>query len=115
LNAEQVAETRQNYRPADIVSASPALSAVMELLTSGHFNLIEPGIFEHIINAILSPHDQWMTAADFDDYCAVQQKVGLAYLDQTHWTQMSIRNTAASGRFSSDVTIAGYRDEIWRI
>ncbi|WP_416305976.1 glycogen/starch/alpha-glucan phosphorylase [Neptunicella sp. SCSIO 80796] len=115
LNAEQVAQTRQNYRPADIVSASPALSAVMELLTSGHFNLIEPGIFEHIINAILSPYDQWMTAADFDDYCAVQQKVGLAYQDQKYWTQMSIRNTAASGRFSSDVTIAGYRDEIWRV
>lgn len=115
LNAEQVAETRQNYRPADIVQQSPALSAVMELLTSGHFNLIEPGIFDHIINAILSPDDQWMTAADFDDYCGVQHMVSKAYLDQQYWTKMSIRNTAASGRFSSDVTIAGYRDEIWKI
>lgn len=91
-----------------------ALSEVMELLESGHFNLQEPGIFDSIIASIKSPNDPWMTAADFESYRQAQVDAANAYKDQMSWTQMSIRNTAASGRFSSDMTIAGYRDEIWR-
>jgi starch phosphorylase len=83
------------------------------MLAGGHFNLVEPGIFDSIINAIKDPHDQWMLAADFDEYCGAQSAVAKLYSDQTLWQQTSIRNTAASGRFSSDKTIAGYRDDIW--
>ncbi|MCU8032795.1 MAG: glycogen/starch/alpha-glucan phosphorylase [Shewanella sp.] len=115
LNAEQVSQVRSHYHPRSIIDDSPALSEVMKLLKSGHFNLLEPGIFDPIIAAIESSDDQWMTAADFDSYRVVQEAVARAYKDPQVWTQMSIRNTAASGRFSSDVTIAGYRDEIWKL
>ncbi|MGL4713979.1 MAG: glycogen/starch/alpha-glucan phosphorylase [Shewanella sp.] len=115
LNAEQVSQQRSDYHPRSIIDDSPALSAVMKLLKSGHFNLLEPGIFDPIITAIESSDDQWMTAADFDSYRVVQEAVARTYKDPQVWTQMSIRNTAASGRFSSDVTIAGYRDEIWKL
>jgi len=115
LNAEQVAAMRCDYQPKRIIAESQALSEVMALLKSGHFNLLEPGIFDPIIAAIESEDDQWMTAADFDSYRLAQEAVANAYKDQQKWTQMSIRNTAASGRFSSDVTIAGYRDEIWKL
>lgn len=115
LNAEQVAAMRCDYQPKRIIAESQALSEVMALLKSGHFNLLEPGIFDPIITAIESEDDQWMTAADFDSYRLAQEAVANAYKDQQKWTQMSIRNTAASGRFSSDVTIAGYRDEIWKL
>ncbi|MFC6441006.1 glycogen/starch/alpha-glucan phosphorylase [Bowmanella sp. JS7-9] len=114
LTAAEVAEQRKDYRPNEIINNSAALSGVMQLLESGHFNLLEPGIFDHIIGAIRDPYDQWMTAADFDAYCSAQQAVAAAYQQPAHWYRMSILNTAASGRFSSDVTIAGYRDEIWR-
>ncbi|QDE31115.1 glycogen/starch/alpha-glucan phosphorylase [Shewanella polaris] len=113
LDASQVSQTRINYNPQQIIEQSKALSGVMNMLKSGHFNLEEPGIFDHIINSIVDPHDQWMTAADFDSYCLTQDLVAKTYLDQDSWQQMSIKNTAASGRFSSDNTIAGYRDEIW--
>ncbi|MDN4503422.1 glycogen/starch/alpha-glucan phosphorylase [Alteromonadaceae bacterium BrNp21-10] len=115
LNAAEVVEARKDYNPNSIIAASPALSGVMELLEKGHFNLMEPGIFTAIIDAIRDPSDQWMTAADFDSYCTTQDKVSKAYLDQYGWVQMSIRNTASSGRFSSDVTIGGYKNEIWKI
>ncbi|MGL6124745.1 MAG: glycogen/starch/alpha-glucan phosphorylase [Shewanella sp.] len=115
LNAEQVSQQRSDYHPCSIIDDSPALSAVMKLLKSGHFNLLEPGIFDPIITAIESSDDQWMTAADFDSYRVAQEAVARTYKDPQVWTQMSIRNTAASGRFSSDVTIAGYRDEIWKL
>lgn len=115
LNAEQVTQMRCDYQPQRIIAESHALSEVMALLKSGHFNLLEPGIFDPIIASIESADDQWMTAADFDSYRLAQEAVAKAYKDPKKWTQMSIRNTAASGRFSSDVTIAGYRDDIWKL
>jgi len=114
LNADEVTALKQHYQPASYMAAPSALSAVMQLLESGHFNLQEPGIFDDIINSIKSPHDPWMIAADFESYRQAQADAATAYQNPTRWTQMSIRNTAASGRFSSDVTIAGYRDEIWK-
>ncbi|MGI2170863.1 glycogen/starch/alpha-glucan phosphorylase [Shewanella sp. MF05960] len=113
LNASQVTQTRMDYQPQHIIDHSPALQGVMNMLESGHFNLVEPGIFDSIIASIIDPNDQWMTAADFDSYCQAQALVAKTYIDQDSWQQMSIKNTAASGRFSSDNTIAGYRDEIW--
>jgi starch phosphorylase len=87
----------------------------MEVLQSGQFNLAEPGIFDPVINSILSPQDPWMTAADFVSLVAAQREVSSCYQDRERWTRMSIANTAASGRFSSDRTIREYNDEIWRL
>ncbi|KFZ39241.1 maltodextrin phosphorylase [Shewanella mangrovi] len=113
LNAKQVEELRRHYRPWEYISASEGLSGVMSLLKSGHFNLQEPGIFDPLVMAIESPTDPWMLAADFEAFRIAQLDAANAYQDRQRWTAMSILNTAASGRFSSDFTIAGYRDHIW--
>ncbi|MGS0824639.1 glycogen/starch/alpha-glucan phosphorylase [Shewanella sp. 0m-8] len=114
LDAQEVMRQRQDYCPQHFIDASPALSEVLALLKSGHFSLLEQGIFSPIIDAITNKNDPWMIAADFESYRLAQEKVSRAYKNPITWTQMSIRNTAASGRFSSDVTIANYRDEIWK-
>ena len=56
-----------------------------------------------------------MTAADFRSYVDAQQQVSETYRDKEQWTRMSILNTAASGRFFSDRTIAEYNREIWKL
>ena len=40
---------------------------------------------------------------------------GKAYLDEAHWTRMSILNTACSGFFSTDRTMQQYNNEIWKL
>lgn len=114
LNADEVARLKEDYRPKDIIAASPALCSVLELIRSGHFSLQEPGLFDPLVDAIESPWDQWMTAADFDAFVSAQARAAALYATPDEWTVRSIRNTAASGRFSSDATIARYRDDIWR-
>jgi starch phosphorylase len=115
LDAKQVAKMRTDYDPSAFVEADEDLLEVIEVLQSGQFNQSEPGIFDPVINSILSPHDAWMTAADFTSFVAAQRRVDASFQDQKHWIQMSILNTAASGRFSSDRTIAQYNDDIWRL
>ena len=56
-----------------------------------------------------------MTAADFAAYLAAQRRATEAWRDPDAWTRMSIRNCAASGRFSSDRTIREYNDGIWHL
>ncbi|WP_299004362.1 glycogen/starch/alpha-glucan phosphorylase [uncultured Shewanella sp.] len=115
MNAEEVAHLRSHYQPQEFIERSPELFEVLNLLKSGHFNLLEPGIFDPIIHAIESCDEPWMTAADFESFRLAQQAVSRTYLDKTRWTQLSIRNTANSGGFSSDATIAAYRDDIWHV
>jgi starch phosphorylase len=115
LTAEEVEAARGNYHPAAIVAADEDLQRVINLLQSGHFNLFEPGIFDSVIQSILNPHDPWMTAADFRGYVDAQKRVAAAYRNEEHWTRMSILNTAASGKFSSDRTILDYNRDIWRL
>lgn len=115
MTAEQVAQARQNYRPEDHMKASPALSEVIEVLGSGHFNRYEPGIFEPLISGMCSPSDPWMTLADFDEFVGAQQQVAACYKNQKDWLRKSILNTAASGFFSSDRTIKAYANEIWHL
>jgi starch phosphorylase len=115
LTAEQVEAARGHYDPAAIVAADADLARVMHLLESGHFNLFEPGLFDPVVQSILSPNDPWLTAADFRSYVDAQQKVAAAYRDRDRWTRMSILNSAASGKFSSDRTIQDYNRDIWHL
>ena len=115
LSAEQVAETRWDYRPWDIIAADEDLNAVMQLLKCGHFNQFEKNLFNGIIDSVTSAHDPWLTAADFRSFVDTQELVATAYRDQQRWTRMSILNTANSGKFSTDRTILEYNSEIWRL
>ncbi len=115
LDADEVARMRTHYQPEAIVAADKDLAAVMAALQSGAYNAHEPGIFDHIINAISSPHDPWMTAADFASFAAAQREVSRAFRDRENWAKMSIYNSAASGRFSSDRTIREYNSDIWQL
>ena len=115
LTAAEVEARHGHYDPGAIIASDEYLGPVMHLLQSGHFNLFEPGAFDPIIHSITDPHDPWLTAADFRSYIEAQRQVARAYRDEERWTRMSILNTAASGKFSSDRTILDYNRDIWHL
>jgi starch phosphorylase len=115
LTAEEVAELRETYQPNEIIEADEDFRRVMQMLESGHFSQFEPGLFEAVVRSIRDSRDPWLTAADFRSYVDAQQRAANAYLNPSHWTRMSILNTASSGRFSTDRTIGEYNREIWRL
>ncbi len=115
LSEEEVEAMRHAYNPEGYIQQDDDLKRVMNLLEWGHFNQFEPGIFDSLIGTLKSPHDPWMTLADFRSFVEAQKRVELAYRDQDLWTRMSILNTAASGKFSTDRTIAEYNNDIWKL
>ena len=115
LKAEEVEQMRHDYQPQQIIDDDLDLQAVFFLLESGHFNLFEPGIFNDIIGSLKSPHDPWLTLADFRSYVDAQDEAARAYGDREKWLRMSILNTASSGFFSTDRTMQEYNRDIWKL
>ena len=115
LRVEDIAEYGLHNQPNMIIEQDEDLKRVLRLIECGHFSLFEPGIFEPILQTIRNPHDPWMVAADFRSYIDAQERAAQAYNDEDSWFRSSILNTAASGYFSSDRTIADYAREIWKL
>ncbi len=115
LRADEVEALRGRYQPLAYMESDPALRQAIDLLISGHFNPCEPGIFDMIIGAMMSPNDPWMVLADFREYVDAQERVAQAWQDESHWTRMSILNTASSGFFSTDRTMQEYNADIWKL
>jgi starch phosphorylase len=115
LTVEEIDQLRGQYDPQAIIEADEDFTRVMQLLESGHFNHFEPGVFDAVIESIREPADPWMTAADFRGFIDAQARVNELYRDYEAWTRMSILNTAASGRFSTDRTMRDYNEDIWKL
>jgi len=115
LTVEQIQDRRGRYDPAQIIDDDKDFQRVMDLLEGGHFNANEPGVMDAVVQSIRSPHDAWMTAADFRSFVDAQQRAETVYRNSQSWTSKSILNTAASGPFSTDRTMTDYNTEIWHL
>ena len=115
LTETEVESLRNNYDPVAIIKQDEDLQRVMNLLECGHFNQFEHNIFDGIVNSLKSPHDPWITIADFRSFVDAQKQVELAYQDKERWIKMSIINCANSGKFSTDRTISEYNNELWKL
>jgi starch phosphorylase len=85
------------------------LDAVIDRIAS-----MSGGIFRPIVD-VLRGNDRYFHCADFASYVETQQRAAAAWTDRERWTRMSILNTARSGYFSADRTVAEYAREVWDV
>jgi len=114
LTAEQVAGSRAWYSPRWHYEREPETHAALDLIFSDHFSRNEPGVFEPL-RPVLLEHDFYMHLADLAFYLEADQRLCELYADPEAWARTAILNVAASGKFSSDRTIAEYATEIWKV
>lgn len=112
--AEEIFELRKNYNPRQFTESNTELAQVMNQLQSGFFSPEDPGLFQPIVQSLMDS-DPYCVLADYALYIECQEKVRAAYNDRDEWTRMAIRNTARSGKFSSDRAIQEYARNIWNI
>jgi starch phosphorylase len=115
LTAGQVANSRSWYNPQWHYENEPETRAALDLIFSNHFNRDKPGLFEPLRSALLTQGDYYMHLADLTSYVEAQERLGELYADPEKWARTAILNVAASGKFSSDRTIAEYASEIWGV
>jgi len=113
LTAEEVGRMKgDGYNPRALYEQNDELREAIDLIASGRFSNGDREMFRPLIDSLLT-RDEYMLLADYQAYVECQHRVSEAYRDQRHWTQLSIRNAARVGRFSSDRSIAQYAREIW--
>lgn len=115
LHADEVEALHRHYQPEQLVEKDEDLKRVMHLLSCGHFNSFEYGIFDDLMASLMNQHDPWLTLADFRAYVDTQARVSEAYQDRAAWIKMSVMNTACSGYFSTDRTMQQYNKDIWKL
>ena len=113
LTAQEVADSASWYNPYWHYEHEPETRAALDLISADHFSRYEPGAFVPIHDALLSQGDHYMHLADLRSYLEADQRLCQLYADRDGWAHKAILNVAASGKFSSDRTIAQYAAEIW--
>jgi glycogen phosphorylase len=113
LTAQQVADSAGWYNPYWHYENEPETRVALDLIFSDHFSRNEPGVFNELRDTLLTHGDHYMHLADLKSYLEADQKLVKLYADQDAWARKAILNVAASGKFSSDRTIAEYAREIW--
>ena len=112
LTAEQVVGSGSWYSPHWHYDNEPETRTALDLVFSDHFSRYEQGIFAPLRDVLLT-HDHYMHLADLASYLEADRRLLELYADPEEWARKAIRNVAASGKFSSDRTIAEYAAEIW--
>jgi len=113
LTAEQVVESRGQYKPQWHYENDAETRAALDLIAANHFSQHEPGVFGPILETLLTNGDHYLHLADLQSYSEAHARLGKLYADKDAWTHKAVLNIAASGKFSSDRTIAEYAKEIW--
>ena len=112
-NEEEISNLwRDGYNPQDHMC--PELWEAVNLIQGGHFTHGDRDVFKPLMDNLLN-HDPFCVMADFNDYIAAQDRVSDAWRDKDNWNRMAVINTARSGFFSSDRSIADYCTKIWGI
>ena len=113
LTANEVFAARDGgYHPWHFYEKNADLRQAIDWIANGHFSGGDTEIFKPIVDSLLH-HDEYMICADFAAYLSCHERAMQAYADSEAWTTMSILNSARSGFFSSDRTIAEYNRDIW--
>ena len=87
----------------------------LDLIFSDYFSRYEPGVFAPLRDMLLTHGDHYMHLADLNSYLEADERLCALYADPNEWARKTILNVAASGKFSSDRTIAQYASDIWNV
>ncbi len=111
MRTEEVeALRRAGYDPRVYYNQNPHIHRAIDSMYAGF-----GGYHYGEIASSLVQHDPYMVLADFADYSRVQTLSGQVYRDGDEWARRALLNTAMSGVFASDRSIADYNDRIWHV
>lgn len=115
LRTEEVAAKRATYVSREIYESDPEIRKALDMIRKNVFSLMNPGLFNPIVQTLLDFNDHYMLLADLRSYIEAQDRVNALYAKPREWTRRALINVARSGKFSSDRTIDEYAKEIWNL
>ncbi len=117
LNSWEVEELwRQGYEAREYYHNSERIRSVIDRFSHPIGGEDFSAIADYLVNGGYSVADPYMCLADFDSYYNEYQRAITDYTtNPMEWSRKALVNIASSGRFSSDISIHNYANNIWRI
>ncbi|MDR3051373.1 MAG: glycogen/starch/alpha-glucan phosphorylase [Oscillospiraceae bacterium] len=108
------------YSSARIFENNQAIRRALTMMIDGSLTPDNPKVFQDLYHALLfgdngQMADPYFVLKDFGSYSMAQRRLEDDYNQREKWVRMAVTNTACSGVFSSDRTIAEYNEKIWRL
>ena len=103
-----------SYSPISIYETNGELRKALTQIIDGTLCPDNPAILQDIYHNLIF-RDYYFVLKDFGSYSMAQRRVNNDYRDTDKWFRMAVTNTAQSGYFSTDRTIAEYNDRIWHL
>lgn len=108
------------YNPGTVFEKNPKIRDICNCLIDGELPKIGKQKYSDIYQSLLfgeyGQPDQYFVLYDLPSYIEIYDKVYNTYVNHyDEWIQKAIVNTAKSGFFSSDRTVAEYNDKIWKL
>lgn len=110
MRTPEVLKLRESYSPQMYYNNNPKLRRAVDFIAAG----IGGNQFPELTKA-LKETDYYMAFADFEDYCAAEEKATVLYNDKDRFSRMSLINIANAGIFSADRSIRDYAENIWNV
>lgn len=116
MTVEEVEERRRKgYNPREFYEKNAELKLALDQIQGGFYSPEDPNLFHDIVDVLLNKGDHYMLLADYESFVKAQEKVDHLFNHPMEWTKKCLLNIAASGKFSSDRTIAEYARQIWKV
>ena len=109
-----------NYNPMGIFESNHEIRKAMSQWIDGTLFPYEPMAMHDLYHTLLvgeygNMADNYFVLKDFGSYSMANRRMMEDYMNRDKWLKMAVLNTAKSGFFSSDRTIAEYNDLIWHV
>lgn len=116
MHADEADALRANhtYNPWTVYQTYGPAKIAIDSLIDGSFDR-DTDRFRMIFDEIMNRGDEFFVLKDLESYIDATLELDKIYLDRPRWGRMSLINTAMSGYFSSDRTIAQYNSDIWHL
>jgi starch phosphorylase len=117
LPAEEATRLQRfgGHDPRRFYDSDPCLRQALDMIAGGFFSPDDPGRFRPLVDALLVHGDYYLLTADYADYLAAQERVDALWRQPEEWTAKAILNTARMGKFSSDLLVLDYAEDIWQV
>ena len=121
LNAQEILkiDADHSYNPQMYIQKNPQLEKALNQLIDGTYDANTQQfreLYDSLVYGVDGQRpDVFYVLADFESYCAAQEKIAVAYTDTMGWAKKTLINIANAGKFSSDRTIEDYVADIWKL
>ena len=117
---EDLHRIEKSYHPKELYEQEPRIRQAVDTLINGTLSDGGTGMFKDLYDSLLTgadwhPADNYYLLLDFLPYVETKLRANREYRERQEFARKCLRNTASSGKFSSDRTVREYADEIWHV